>query len=227
MLKSNSKIKHNGGTMKFGLVLIFLLVAFPMVSAIINSADITVEVKNVTKNINGNVTLNVKISSPDYSPSAANSLNITIVANKPTSSSKVIPFLFSGTPTTSNLDYYTLWNETDTQLTKCKIQRGQFETAYNKCLSDISVYTGANATVCKTKLETCSLDLKSKDLDLAAKDDQIATVKREGDATKNSKWMYGAGGIILGILGLLFYQGKLGGNAKERSMGEFNPSQAG
>lgn len=226
------KLNDNGGTMKFSIVAIVLLIfwlAIPLTTATISSTDITIEVKNVTRwdLANQNVTLNIKISSSDYNPSGTNTFNITLKLNKAFSGSKVIPFLFTGTTTASNLDYFDLWNQTDIQLTSCKIQRGQFETAYNRCLSDISVYTGTNATICKDKLETCTLDLKRKDIDLTAKDDKITSIQTESDSKQNSRWVYGFGGIIAGILGLLFYQGKMGGRPKERSMSEFNPSQAG
>lgn len=216
--------------MKFNIVIlgsILLLLAMPLTAGAISSTDITIDVKNVTKwdSVNQNVTLNIKLSSPDYTPSTT--FNITLKLNKAFSGNKVIPFLFTGTTTVSNLDWFNLWNQTDIQLTQCKIQRGQFETAYNKCLSDIGVYTGTNATICKNKLETCALDLKTKDIDLSAKDEKIASIQAENEGKSNSKFVWGFGGIILGILALLFYQGKVGGGPRERSMGEFNKGQAG
>ena len=216
--------------MKFSIItlgFIFFLLVIPLMTAAISSTDINVNVKNITAwNItSGKVTLKISISSSEYTPSTT--FDITLTKNNLVDNSKLIPFLFTGTPTTSNLDYFQLWNQTDFQLTTCKIQRGQFETAYNKCLQDISVFTGANATICKNKLETCTLDLKTKDLDLTAKDDKIVAVQEESDSERNSRWVYGFGGVIIGILGLLFYQGKIGGGPRERSRGEFNPGQAG
>lgn len=135
--------------------------------------------------------------------------------------------IFSNT-TAINLDYFELWNETDRQLTTCKIQRGQFETSWNQCLDDLADYEGENASQCKEELSACNLKISEKDLQISSKDEKISTLEEDKDSTKNSKWIYGLIGAVLGGAAFHFYTtGKKGGKVRDKSVDEWSKSQAG
>ena len=137
-------------------------------------------------------------------------------------------YFISGQAEFENIDYFELWNQTNEQLITCKIERGQFESQLNSCLFRLGEYEGVNASDCKTKLDECTLTIKEKDLEIASKNKEIEDLNDEKEETKNQRWFYGVIGVIIGIIGLLFYQGKLGKEkAKDKSQGEFNPRQSG
>jgi len=113
-------------------------------------------------------------------------------------------------------------------LSACKVEKGKFDVAWNRCFSDLNKYEGENATSFKEELDTCSLLVKEKDLELTSQDDKITDLKNNEEGTKNSKYLWLIFGAFLAVVGTLLYQGKIGGGAaKERSMGEFQKSQSG
>ena len=113
------------------------------------------------------------------------------------------------------------------EYTKCISDKSSLDRSYTICSSDLSDCRDGNSTACQNKINPYILQVQQKDLDLESKDKEIKDLTDEQDKTKNSHWFWAAGGAILGILGLLFKQGKLGGSPKDRSEEEFNRMQAG
>lgn len=222
--------------MKLSVVMlgfIFFLLVMPLITADI--VEDTLRIKIYDRTTNDSMVRNIKIEfiSSKYIIDNKNftfqintkGIAISNFSNFSSSINKVFgPFNYLVVTEAGeifNIDY-------KTQYDTCIVEKGKFDMGWNNCRIDLEKYTGANATVCKDRLDTCNLTLKQKDIDISAKDEKITSLQTESEGTKNSKWIYGIGGVILGILGLLFYQGKLGrGVPRERSMSEFNKGQAG
>lgn len=234
--------------MKFSIIAIALLISLltiPLTAAdwVGDTLKIKVfSINNITFDgcVNGGVGTNNSCTTDDYTMRFnvtfdSSELNLNDkkfqfwvnIQNGTVWSSPDFTYLVESTASFTNVDWYDNWTRTNAELITCKIQRGQFESQLNSCLQKVGIYEGVNATKCKEDLSTCTLSLKTKDIDLGAKDEKIIAIQEESDSKQNSRWIYGIVGVIAGILGLLFYQGKVGGGPKERSMGEFNKGQAG
>ena len=112
--------------------------------------------------------------------------------------------------------------------TTCLEDKASYNTAWTKCVVDLGEYEGENATTNKEALDACNLQTQQKDLEITSKTTEILDLEEKEKNTENSKWFFGIAGALLGVFGLLIYQGKIGkGNVKERSDNEFNKNQAG
>lgn len=135
-------------------------------------------------------------------------------------------FLFIKNETVSE-DLVTKYTTCLSQKSTCELTKSQFNTAWDQCEKKLTEATGENSTACKLQVDSCNLQIKEKDLEITSKDQEIEKLTNDQTNTKNSKWFWAIGGVILGILGLLFKQGKLTGTPKDRSEEEFNRMQAG
>lgn len=92
---------------------------------------------------------------------------------------------------------------------------------YIDCLN-----TNFSMTLDLTKnLTQCEDNLRIKDTNITNKQEQINKLTTEAQNTQNQKYLFGVGGAVLAILGLLFYQGKIGRKVKSKSE-EFGRTQA-
>lgn len=180
-----------------------------------NSYDSTTEKVNLT----------ILFSSEKY---GANNQNYTLlldVTNVTDINIKQFPFTFFTDAPIENINFTADYAD-------CKEKLGRYDTAWTICNSELAdckeKYEGKNATSCKKDLDECTLSLKEKDLEITSKNKEIEDLKKDTKDTKNAKYLWGIGGVILGILGLLFYKGELGqAKVRDKSRGEFNLSQAG
>lgn len=198
-----------------------LLLVIPLMSADSKEDTLTIKMYNTSKLTNNSMNIKIEFISSTYK---FDNNNFTFTVNLKngtvfsSSITKTFPSFDYWVQTTAgeilNIDY-------KVQYDQCIFDKGQLNKGWDECRA-------LNATGCKKDLDVCTLDLKQKDIDISTKDDKITTLQTENDGTKNSKWLFGVGGIILGIVILLFYEGKIGkGNPREKSMGEFNKGQTG
>lgn len=136
-----------------------------------------------------------------------------------------IPYRVIITDTAENIDFAKEYYE-------CIAEKYSLNQGYNICAKDrdecLEEYEGANATAFKTDLAECNLLIKEKDLVLAANNEKITDLKDEKESTKNSHWLYGIVGLVLGAGGFYLYnKNKGGGSPKDKSMDEWPKGQAG
>jgi len=219
---------------KFSIVLMLLLFTVPLVLA--SEADIfgdklTIKIYNTSKqDYTGENLTSFKIEFISQEKPSFNNKDFTFSVNlasqnisyKSEAFDYIIPFIID---IPENISFYEKWMD-------CEVYSAKLDTGYTICNSNLvecrEEYEGENATSYKEDLNECTLTIKEKDLDITSKNKEIEDLKEEAEETKNAKYFWGAGGVVLGILGLLFYRGELGkGSVKDKSQGEFNPSQAG
>ncbi len=212
--------------MKINLILILLLLSSPLILAnTIDDAKITINIYNISKIpknntiMNYSINMSVEIINKEYSNNNLN-FTFTIFNNSIVSESKEFDFIFI------KEDHVESLNLTKTYLDCEKRYTEQFY-GWNKCRNDLDDLKEENSTACNEKLNTCNLQLTQKNSDLKNKNTEITTLTTEKEGTKNTKWFYGIIGVVLGIVGLLFKEGRLGQGPKDKAMDEFNKSQAG
>ncbi len=213
--------------MKCSIILVFLLLGMSLVLATEGSMvddTLTIEihsisgVPNFTRDniifIEFNVTF---ISEED--PFNNYDFIFRLYENKSLSYSEGnILYRVTTTDTAENIDFAEDWRI-------CNREKEGFERGWQQCQNELTEYKGKNTTICKEDLDECSLNLKEKDLDLGAKDDKILNLEEEEKETKNSKYIWGVIGLLLGAGALYLYE-RRGGSPKEKAMGEFQKSQA-
>lgn len=210
--------------MKFGLILVFLLLLIPFAMAELNDDVLKIKVYNSTKidRTGGSLsTIKIEFVSTEFK---GNNQNFTFTFNASKMektgigfTSPDINFLVEGEIV--NTDYLN-------EYIKCNSDLSRTDQGYTSCTVRLANYEGKNATACKEELQTCNLNLKEKDLDAQAQEDKITGLQDEKNNTQNSKWIYALIGAVVGAFGFNLYKQR-GGPARERSMGEFNREQAG
>ena len=223
---NTKKIKFNSY-----IILIFLLFSISFVLAT-NNADIfddeiTIKVYNTSKQDYEGTSLtsfNIEFISqkqPQYNNQIFTfSVNLSSqnIGYESESFGYIIPFI---TDTPENISFYQKWLD-------CEVYSGKLDTGYTRCVLDLDEYKGENATTNKEALDACNLQTQQKDLEITSKTTEILDLEEKEKNTENSKWFFGIAGILLGVLGLLIYQVKIGKtNVKERSDNEFNKNNAG
>lgn len=209
-----------------GIFLMVIILPF-VLSDSIGNTNIEVSVYNTTPiYINGNLTtFKVEINN---SLTAYNHhvFSFTINLSEGMNINEDFDFLFIKNETVGEdiVDKYTTCLS---QKATCELTKSQFNTAWDNCIKELNEKTGENSTECQNQIASYNLKIQEKDLAINSKDQEITRLQEEQTNNKNSKWFWAIGGLILGVLGLLFKQGKLGGSAKDRSEGEFNRVQAG
>ena len=109
---------------------------------------------------------------------------------------------------------------------KCDGERNQFNMGWNNCLKDLNDYKLNNNESIKEKFNSCNLEKQSLQINLDAQVKKYSDYEELQKDKGNSKYIYGVVGFILGIVGTLFYQGKIGNQNKDKSHEEFNPQRA-
>lgn len=113
----------------------------------------------------------------------------------------------------------------DTQLQKnyedCISLKAQFSTGLDACVKerDKREDMSENYTQCTTGLQICNSE-KTTALNEKSK------IEQNTKDNENQRWFYGIIGIIVGIVGMGFYTGKIGGAKANRPEEYFNQSQA-
>jgi len=214
--------------MKYCIILVFLLLGMPLVLAngiSIGEATITIRANVTEIDDDGNITIIIEAINNEY---GTNKESKTFVINNidPVLFEETFPFTFLFIRNESvSLDTVEQYIACLNEKSKCAEEKASFNTAWTKCVLDLSEYEGENATTYKEDFDECSLNLKEKGLDLGAKDEKILNLEDEKEDTKNSKYIWGFVGLLLGAGALYLYE-RRGGTPKEKSMGEFQKSQA-
>lgn len=94
---------------------------------------------------------------------------------------------------------------------------------YTSCLNDTSVCQ-LNAA---SNFTTCSVDKTNLQNNINNLNTQVTTLTESQKQKENQNFIWGIGGAILGIFGVLFFTGKLGKNFKEKHADEFDLHRTG
>lgn len=104
----------------------------------------------------------------------------------------------------------------------CVAEKISYSVGVANCVKDKERYADyeTNYTVCKESLSGCNSQLSS----ITGEKNTCTT---EAESKKNDRWLWGIGGLVIGILVILFKEGKIW-NPKAKQVGSgFNPQQAG
>lgn len=94
---------------------------------------------------------------------------------------------------------------------------------YTDCLSNTTQYQ-VNLTQYSTQKEA---ELQQKNNEISSKQSQIDTLTKEKQDTSNRIYLVGFVCLVLGVLGTLFYFGKIGRKTKDKTEDEFHRGMAG
>lgn len=110
---------------------------------------------------------------------------------------------------------------TQAKYEQCLTDKAQFSAGLDSCVKDKSTLNdfSANFTKCQSDLTTCTIDKN-------AAQTSKSTLEKEKEDTKNRQWMYGGAGLVLGLLGTLYWKGHLGGPKAKRPQDQYNVNQA-
>ena len=228
-MKHSIKLNTETTFMKCSLILVLLLLVFPMVSAIISIDTSKIHIymidnisnaedTEITFRVDFNTSENPVINDETFVDFTLNISGLEgLIWTSPD-----ITYVLESNITPERLDLLEEWKD-------CLVQKGQYNLAWTKCGIErdecLEKYEGKNATTYKEDLNECGLSLKEKGLDLDAKNDKILNLEDEKEGTKNSKYIWGVVGLLLGAGALYLYE-RRGGSPKEKAMGEFQKSQA-
>jgi len=104
----------------------------------------------------------------------------------------------------------------------CLTLKSQFEAGLNTCSNTLNTQFmyEKNFTQCSTDLQICNAEKARLTTDLAA-------AKKELEDSKNTKWLFGIGGAIAGVIVLLFYRREIGGPKVQGPSDKYNKGQSG
>lgn len=110
---------------------------------------------------------------------------------------------------------------TQNKYDQCVLEKAQYSTSYNNCLNskNLMINYETNYTNCKEQLNSCQNQLTTCQ-------GQVTIMTKEKEDTKNTPWIYGAIGLAIGIVGALFYTGKIGGQKAKNYEDNFQRGQA-
>lgn len=209
----------------FVFAILFIISLVPLTDAIISDDTLTIKIYDIDNksNVNGTeITFKVEFISSEYK---GNNYNYTFKINsselntsKIFSSQDISYVVYSEAEEILNIDYLERYES-------CSDAKTSINKGYDDCTKYLDECK--NHSNYKTDYETCLLDIKKNDLDIQSLTKNVEDLNKEKTDTKNEKWFWAIGGLIAGILGILFKQGKLGGNPKDASANEFNQNQAG
>lgn len=214
--------------MKKHLVFILMLILLPMVLAVeVVDDTLKIRIYNDTKVTNITTDLKVEfISTKDN----FNNKNFTFTIDNLWNGFDVIKefdYRVITNTTAENIDFIQAYFDCDDELDECKINLGKYDSAWDECRKDLEPYESGNATACQTDLNNCNLRVKEKDLTINSKQDKITILETAEKDKKNTKYIYGAIGLVLGFVACLYKEGKIGNTAKESAQGDFSTQQAG
>lgn len=218
--------------MKINLILILLLLGMPLALAnTIEDTLITIKIYNISeipKNntlFNSSIIIKVEVINNEYSGNNQN-FTFTIFNNTVVNEDKNFNLIFIKNESVSQTiveQYATCLNDKS----KCENDLTKWDLGWDLCKRDLKEAIGENSTKCNDELNACNFQVKEKNLELQSKNTEITTLNTEKKDTKNTRWFYGIIGVVLGIVGCLFKEGKLGQGPKDKAMDEFNRGQAG
>ncbi len=113
----------------------------------------------------------------------------------------------------------------DTELQRkyetCLEQKAAFNAGLNSCSTAKNEQSGfeSNYTKCATDLQVCQSER-------ATAQTETNRLTTEINENGNQQWVWGIGGLIIGILGTLYYCGRLGGPKSQKPDENFNRQQA-
>lgn len=104
---------------------------------------------------------------------------------------------------------------------KCLEDKNAFENGLKTCTKDKNEQGlfESNYSVCSSALTICE---STKTTALADK----AELEKDQEDNQNRHWIWGIGGLIFGIIGSLWYTGKIGGPRTKNPEESFNAQQA-
>lgn len=108
----------------------------------------------------------------------------------------------------------------------CNNEKSNLTISYTVCSDNLFRCNAENPSELKNKISNCTIDNVNLQNLVSQKDNALQIKTNELEDTKNQKFLFGIGGLILGIIGILAFQGKLY-NVKDKSMEEFGKSTAG
>jgi hypothetical protein len=103
----------------------------------------------------------------------------------------------------------------------CIAEREQHKAGLNNCNKAL-VEQGeweSNFSTCNTNLVTCQAERSTAISDKNR-------FEQEQEQNKNSGWTWAIGGLAVGVLGSLWYTGKIGGPKQKKPEDSYNPQQA-
>ena len=129
---------------------------------------------------------------------------------------KEIPFNFNGTESVFFSD-----DELQRKYETCLEEKATYKVGYTTCTSNNFDKEGleANLTKCSSDLQVCKSERSAAEADKNE-------MEQETEDTKNQKWTFGIGGLIVGVIGTLWYTGRIGGPKAKSGEESYNPQQA-
>ncbi len=202
--------------MRYFVLILTLLIIPTILAEQIEDVTITMRVHNRT----------IEIINPEYSGNNRNE-SFEIVNGSVTYKEFSYPIIFikneSEIVDINLFDKYILClNEKST----CETNLGKWDAAWNLCRQDLEKYEGENATNYKQDLDNCNLIVRERDLTIESKQTKIGNLEEDEEEKRNTKWIYGVIGAVLGGIGVAYKFGKIGGGVKDTSSDEFNVNQA-
>lgn len=74
---------------------------------------------------------------------------------------------------------------------------------------------------------SCNISLIAKDSELQTAKNEVQRLTADSLAKQNQNWKWGALGLLLGVVGYMFFTGKIGRNVRDKSESEYNRNLAG
>jgi hypothetical protein len=132
---------------------------------------------------------------------------------------------------TSNIlsDILKQLNSTLVKYDTCTLERAQYQTSYSNCL-DSKTKAGSfesNFTECSKQLTDCNNQLSTCQTQRQTTQTTVDTMTKEKEDTKNTPYLFGIGGLIIGIVGAMLYNGKWGKDKARNPDGNYNRTQSG
>lgn len=174
----------------------------PIITNFNEAINLSVECYNATTSVLNNVTGN-------YTNSTSQ------VCNSSGYYTRDIPVTFA------NQSLVVTDTNSQAQYNQCLQEKAQYSTGLNTCADTLTkqIAYKDNYTQCSTDLQICNAD-KSR----------ITTDKTTAETnytnSKNAKYYFGVGGLILGIVGYMFYRKEIGG-PKHTQQDSYQAHQAG
>ena len=98
------------------------------------------------------------------------------------------------------------------RLINCEIEKATLNSSFNS-------YQNNNAF-------SCNISLIQKDSDLKLAKDAVGRLTADSLAKTNEKYLWGVLGLALGVVGYMFFTGKIGRNVRDKSEEEFQRNLA-
>lgn len=182
------------------------------INKIVNStgANITCEAVSVPIIINGTYSGVNQTITPGYN------YNVNYLMDIP-----FIPYINQSITNQTSTNPSNLFCISESKYLECNNLQNSYRISWDNCRDDLKENEGfkSNYSTCATSLSTCQSERASATA-------QVTTLTDEAIKTKNSKWVWGIGGIILGIFGTLYVKGHIGRPKVRNPEGNYNKEQS-